>query len=92
MKKALIIIAAVLFAFTATFSFAATDTQNPQDEAIIGDILVLRPLGVVATIVGSVFYLVGLPFSQGGGNTQSAADTLVVAPATFTFARPVGDF
>jgi len=92
MKKALIIIASVLFAFTATFSFAATDTQDPRDEAIIGDILVLRPLGVVATAVGFAFYVVGLPFSQGGGNTKGAADTLVAAPATFTFARPVGDF
>jgi hypothetical protein len=88
MKKALIIIVTVLFAFTATLSFA---TEN-QDEAMIGDTLILRPLGLLGTAVGAVVFVLGLPFSATGGNIKDSADTLVVAPAKFTFARPLGDF
>jgi hypothetical protein len=88
MKKALIIILTVLFAFTATLSFA---TEN-QDEAMIGDTLILRPLGILGTAVGAVVFVIGLPFSATGNNVKESADTLVVAPAKFTFARPLGDF
>jgi hypothetical protein len=88
MKKALIIIVTVLFAFTATLSFA---TEN-QDEAMIGDTLILRPLGLLGTAVGAVVFVLGLPFSATGNNIKESADTLVVAPAKFTFARPLGDF
>jgi diacylglycerol kinase len=87
-KKALIIIATVLFAFTATLSFAADN----QDQAMIGDILILRPLGLLATAVGAIVQGIGLPVSLLGGNAKEAGDTLVVAPAKFTFVRPVGDF
>jgi hypothetical protein len=87
-KKALIIIATVLFAFTATLSFAADN----QDQAMIGDILILRPLGLLATAVGAVVQGIGLPVSLLGGNAKEAGDSLVVAPAKFTFVRPVGDF
>ena len=88
MKKALIIILTVLFAFTATLSFA---TEN-QDEAMIGDTLILRPLGLLGTAVGAGVFVLGLPFSATGNNIKESADTLVVAPAKFTFARPLGDF
>jgi diacylglycerol kinase len=87
-KKALIIIATVLFAFTATLSFAADN----QDQAMIGDILILRPVGLLATAVGAIVQGIGLPVSLLGGNAKEAGDTLVVAPAKFTFVRPVGDF
>ena len=88
MKKALIIIMTVLFAFTSTFAFADSD----KDEAMILDTIVERPAGLVATIVGTAVFVVGLPFSLLGNNTRDTAQTLVVAPAKFTFARPVGDF
>ncbi len=89
MKKALIIIATVLLVFTATLSFAATDNQ---DAAMIGDILILRPVGLLATVLGALVQGIGLPVSLAGGNAKEAGDALVVAPAKFTFARPVGDF
>ncbi len=88
MKKALIIIATVLLVFTATLSFAATDNN---DAAMIGDILILRPVGLLATAVGAIVQGIGLPVSLLGGNAKEAGDALVVAPAKFTFVRPVGD-
>jgi hypothetical protein len=58
---------------------------------MIVDFLVLRPAGLVATIVGGAAYIVSLPFSALGGNANQAWNTLVAGPAHFTFDRPLGD-
>lgn len=68
-----------------------------QDDDIIagkmaGDALVVRPLGLVATVIGGAIFIVSLPFSALGGNTKPAYDYLVVDPFKFTFNRPLGEF
>ncbi|MEE4113723.1 MAG: hypothetical protein V2I40_12975, partial [Desulfobacteraceae bacterium] len=68
-----------------------------QDDDIIagkmvGDALVVRPLGLCATVIGGVVFIVSLPFSALGGNTQPAFDYLLADPFKFTFSRPLGDF
>jgi len=88
MEKTFIIIMTIMLALTSTLSFAV-DTD--KDEAMIMDTLIGRPVGLVATVVGSVVFVVGLPFSLLGGNTSDTARSLVVNPARFTFVRPVGD-
>lgn len=79
----------------ATLS-AAVDGNLPEEtnspEGMTVDILLVRPLGLVATLCGSVIFLVSSPFSAMGGNTQEAWDALVVEPAEFTFNRPLGHF
>lgn len=60
--------------------------------AMTADVLVMRPVGIVATGVGFCVYLISLPFSYLGGNTDKAWDSLVKAPAKYTFTRPLGDF
>jgi len=89
MKRALTIIVIFLFAFTSTLSFAETDNK---DQAMIGDTFIMRPLGIVSTVIGAVVFVVALPYSITGGNVRESGRTLVGAPAKFTFARPVGDF
>jgi hypothetical protein len=59
---------------------------------MIADLVFVRPLGIVAVAVGSVFFIVSLPFSLLGGNSKDAAQKLVYDPANFTFSRPLGDF
>ncbi len=88
MKKTLIIIMTIMFALTSTLSFAA---NTDKDEAMIMDTLIGRPVGLAATVVGSVIFVLALPFSLLGGNTSDTARSLVVNPAKFTFVRPVGD-
>ena len=67
--------------------------KNPPDPAAMAvDLIVVRPLGLVATLGGSVVFLVSLPFSALGGNSEDAMESLVVSPATFTFKRPLGGF
>lgn len=82
-------------------SAAATRTQSPpvQDqeprdqstaEEMVADLVLLRPLGIVATVIGTAVFIVSLPFSVLGGNTKEAFHRLVIDPATFTFKRPLG--
>jgi len=84
---------AALICTTAGFSALAQD-QKLQDEAtaegMIADFLFLRPLGIVATAVGTVFFIASLPFSAPSGSVKVAFKKLVVEPANFTFHRPLG--
>jgi hypothetical protein len=61
-------------------------------ENMVADALIVRPLGICATILGAGFFVISLPFSALGGNVKEAANKLVVAPAKFTFKRPLGEF
>jgi hypothetical protein len=56
------------------------------------DLVIARPLGIVATVFGCAVFIVSLPFSALGGNTKQAAEKLVKEPAVFTFKRPLGKF
>jgi hypothetical protein len=72
----------------------ATDYYDPQVEAgaMAADALVVRPLGIVATVLGFGLFVVSVPFSALGSNTGDAWQALVVRPAKFTFTRPLGEF
>ena len=56
-----------------------------------GDVLVVRPLSLGATLIGGTIFIVSLPFSALGGNTGSAFHYLLADPFKFTFSRPLGD-
>jgi hypothetical protein len=68
--------------------------SDPQIEAgsMIADAVIVRPLGIVATVGGFGLFVVSAPFSLLGRNAGNAWRALVVYPAKFTFARPLGDF
>ena len=68
------------------------EAKEPGGGAMIYDVLVVRPVGMVATAVGSLFWLVGLPFSASGDNVDTATKKLVKEPAKYTFDRPLGEF
>ena len=90
----LLLIAAMIFIPFGTSALAQSKTMdnNVSAEAMTADLLVVRPLGIVATVVGSAIFIVSLPFSALGGNTKTACRKLVQDPAKFTFKRPLGDF
>jgi len=67
-----------------------------KDDSVVagqmaGDALVVRPLGLCATIIGGALFVVSVPFSLLGGNTGDAFNYLVADPFKFTFTRPLGD-
>jgi len=68
------------------------ESEEPEGGEMIYDFLIVRPLGIIATAVGSIFYVVSLPFSALGDNVDAAREKLVKDPFNFTFKRPLGEF
>lgn len=65
---------------------------SPSGVAMAADLLLVRPLGLVATVLGSGLFVLQLPLSLVQGEPPlEPARKLVVAPAEFTFSRPLGD-
>ena len=96
MQSGVALIVAVLILCATTLVHAAEDSYMTKDrgdvsaEAIIADGLLLRPAGVVATIVGTLAFVVVLPFSIPTKSVDKAAQKLIVDPARYTFVRPLG--
>jgi len=67
------------------------DNENTGEKMIV-DAALLRPAGLLGTIVGSLAFIVSAPFSALGGNTGEAFEALVKKPARYTFKRPLGEF
>jgi hypothetical protein len=82
-------VAACLLAFSSV-GYANTVDESPSALAMTGDALFVRPVLLATTIVGSVVYLVSLPFSLLGGNADEAGEVLVMGPAEATFVRCLG--
>ncbi|HBX55909.1 multidrug transporter [Pseudomonas sp. UBA2684] len=62
----------------------------PKGYAMIGDLLVARPLLIGATAIGVVAFVVSLPFTALGGNVGEAGQALVVEPGKEAFVRCLG--
>jgi hypothetical protein len=71
---------------------AALQEEEISTENMVADAIIVRPLGLVATVLGVGLFIVSLPFSLLGRNVEEAGQKLVVAPAKFTFLRPLGEF
>lgn len=59
---------------------------------MIVDALVMRPATFGATLLGSVAFVISLPFSATGGNVAEAKEKLIMEPWRYTFDRPLGKF
>ena len=68
----------------------AYDIQTPKAYAMLGDLIIARPLLIGATAIGAVAFVVSLPFTALGGNIEEAADALVVEPGREAFVRCLG--
>src|SRR5215471_1428061 len=96
MRSGMALIMAVLLLCATSLVHAAADTyatrrsEDLSAETLLVDGLVLRPAGVLATIAGSVAFVVTLPFSIPTKSVNRAAQRLVVDPAQYTFVRPLG--
>jgi len=64
--------------------------ESPNEWAMVGDLLVARPLGVVLTVGGAAAWLVSLPFTLLAGHASEAADKLIGGPVETTFMRCLG--
>ena len=65
--------------------------SRPSGGDMLLDMVFIRPLMLVGTVVGAASFVVTLPFSALGGNVGEAGETLVMEPARYTFVRPRGE-
>ena len=95
-KKTLILamVAAMMIIPVANTALASEyfESENPSGGEMMFDLVVVRPVGIVATAVGCIVFVVSSPFSALGGNIDTANEKLIKDPAAFTFKRPLGDF
>ena len=73
----------------ALWAESAVD-DSPNEWAMVGDLLVARPVGLVMTAGGAAVWLVSLPFTLLAGHAGEAAETLVLGPGESTFMRCLG--
>jgi hypothetical protein len=85
-------VAALILIPFGTQAFAQEKNKKEYSaEKMAADLLLVRPVGILATLFGGAVFIVALPFSLLGGNTEDTYRNLVVAPAKYTFKRPIGD-
>jgi hypothetical protein len=64
---------------------------KPSAGAMAFDLVIVRPVSLVATVLGTGLFMLSLPLALIQGERPSApAQKLVVEPAKFTFSRPLG--
>jgi hypothetical protein len=61
------------------------------DEWSMIDILIARPMGIAAGIIGTGFFILSLPFTIPTNSVGNAAEMFVVRPFKFSFTRPIPD-
>lgn len=64
--------------------------EAPKAFAMVGDLVIARPLLIAATVLGAGVFVVTLPFSAAGGNIGEAGKALVVEPGMAAFVRCLG--
>jgi hypothetical protein len=70
----------------------ASDHSTSADPGeVVADIIVVRPACFVATVLGSVLFVISLPVAATSKSVHRTAHALVVQPAQATFTRPLGD-
>lgn len=90
--KCLLILILTVFLYS-NLAFAQDNPHfQPDPAAMAVDLVLIRPLGFGALIVGSVLFVVSSPFSALGGNIDEAYAVLIEKPAVYTFERPLGHF
>ena len=92
MKRMIILLMTSVFTLSFnTFVFAKDNSWgNPSICEVAGDILVIRPLGLVRIGIEAVAFVVSLPVTIPLKNVQGATEFLIEDPYDFTFKRPPG--
>ena len=97
MKPALAprLMAAAIAAAVASTPAVAQGRDEPitgdRGSDMLVDLVVLRPIGAVVTVIGAAAFVLSLPFTLPTGSTREAGREMVGKPAEYTFDRPLGD-
>ena len=82
---------ALFSGFVAADEYRETIDGKPSAGAMAFDLIVVRPVSLVATVLGTGLFFLSLPLSLIQGEPPGdPAQKLVIEPAKFTFDRPLG--
>ncbi len=85
--------AALVVSLSAPAAAQEADTVlGDRGSDMAADLLIVRPLGIVGTVIGAGLFVVSLPFTLPTGSTGDAAREMIGEPFEYTFNRPLGDF
>jgi branched-subunit amino acid ABC-type transport system permease component len=86
--------AASCVALLAGSAPALAEALYPGDTGanMLADLFIVRPLGVVGSVLGAAAFVVTLPFTLPTQSADKAARELVGKPFEYTLNRPLGDF
>jgi len=65
-------------------------TRDVSGTDMVADLIFVRPIGLVGLVIGTLAFVVALPFTVPTQQVEEAREKLLVAPAKFTFVRPLG--
>jgi len=93
--------AVVIAAFSACLPVSPVQAESIQDDplyrveapsafAMVGDLLIARPLLIAATTVGAGLFVVTLPFTAPVGAAKNTGRALVSQPGRAAFVRCLG--
>jgi len=93
MKRLIIVLAiSISLLSSTTLAFAKDDSfEDPSKCDVAGDILWIRPLGVIQTGLGAVVYVISLPVTIPLKKEEEAKDFLITVPYNYYFKRPLGE-
>ena len=66
--------------------------EKPNGFAMVGDLVVARPIGLVMTAVGAAAFVVSLPFTALAGHVSESAETLVLGPGDIACAHQPDEY
>jgi len=96
LRKTLFIFAAISLTIGSLYTAGWTEEKWKKgdpiaDEWNMMDLLIARPMGIAAGIVGTAVFIVSLPFTIPTGSLEDAAKMFVVEPFKFSFVRKFPD-
>ena len=91
-KKTSVFATALLILAFSSVSLASTQgsSSTPSAGAVVSDVLVLRPLGFIGTVLGSAAFVASLPVTLATHKVDNAEKLLVEQAFDYTFERPLG--
>ncbi len=90
----LFLITSLLIGFSYSLGFTEvewTEDDPITDEWKVIDLIIARPIGVVAGIFGTGVFIISLPFTIPTKSVDKAADFLIKRPFKFSFVREFPD-
>jgi len=91
LKKTLVLFLAVLVNMGCFCSVVLAQEEPIKDEWNAMDLLIVRPIGVAAGIIGTGFFILSLPFTIPTRGVNDAAQIFIVKPFKFSFTREFPD-